>query len=50
MIVFHGSDLVVIEPDTNHSEVHLDFGKGFYVTSVRTQAERWARRKAMIHS
>lgn len=46
MIVYHGSSEIVIAPDTEHSYRNLDFGKGFYVTSVKEQAERWARRKA----
>ena len=46
MIVCHGSSEVVRQPDTLHSYRALDFGKGFYVTTVREQAERWARRKA----
>lgn len=46
MIVFHGSNQIVKNPDLTHSFRNLDFGKGFYVTSVREQAERWARRKA----
>ena len=46
MIIFHGSSEIVKQPDILHSYRALDFGKGFYVTSVREQAERWARRKA----
>lgn len=46
MIVYHGSVAAVPHPDVLHSYRPLDFGKGFYVTSVREQAERWARRKA----
>ena len=46
MIVYHGSSEMVRQPDTLHSYRALDFGKGFYVTTVREQAERWARRKA----
>ena len=45
MIVYHGSIITVDSPDVQHSYRPLDFGKGFYVTSVREQAERWARRK-----
>lgn len=48
MIVYHGSSEVVRQPDILHSCRALDFGKGFYVTSVRGQAERWARRKASL--
>lgn len=46
MIVYHGSTTEVKNPDTQHSYRNLDFGKGFYVTTVREQAERWAKRKA----
>lgn len=46
MIVYHGSDAIVEHPDVGHSFRNLDFGKGFYVTTNREQAERWARRKA----
>lgn len=48
MIVYHGSSVLVNAPDIRHSIKRLDFGKGFYVTSVKSQAERWARRKAKI--
>ncbi len=43
MIVYHGSSQEVKMPDTEHSYHPLDFGKGFYVTTVYEQAERWAR-------
>ncbi|MBQ9633956.1 MAG: DUF3990 domain-containing protein [Schwartzia sp.] len=42
MIVYHGSTVVVRQPDVLHSYRRLDFGKGFYTTTVREQAERWA--------
>ena len=48
MIVYHGSSVVVRQPDILHSYRALDFGKGFYVTSVKEQAERWAKRKAAL--
>ena len=48
MIVFHGSTEIIKKPDTEHSLRPLDFGKGFYVTTVKEQAEKWARRKAAI--
>ncbi|MBQ9009956.1 MAG: DUF3990 domain-containing protein [Clostridia bacterium] len=49
MIVYHGSSEIIPLPDTFHSNHALDFGKGFYVTSVREQAVRWARRKANLY-
>ena len=48
MIVYHGSTEIVEMPDIKHFYRALDFGMGFYVTTIREQAERWARRKASI--
>lgn len=45
MIVYHGSTQTIETPDAEHSKRYLDFGKAFYVTSYRVQAERWAKRK-----
>ncbi len=50
MTVYHGSVDIVKNPDINHSYRPLDFGKGFYVTTVEEQAKKWARRKANIMS
>lgn len=47
MIVYHGSTTIIDVPDIAHSKRFLDFGMGFYVTSYRRQAERWAKRKSM---
>ena len=46
MTVYHGSSMTVKNPDVLHSYRSLDFGKGFYVTTVEEQAVRWARRKS----
>ena len=48
MRLFHGSNAVVSEPRIDFSRANLDFGQGFYTTSIRSQAERWARRKAVM--
>lgn len=47
MKVYHGSVCPVERPEIGHSMRYLDFGPGFYVTSYRDQAVRWAHRKAM---
>lgn len=44
MILFHGSNVEVCTPDTIHSRSNLDFGRGFYTTSIRSQAEKWCER------
>jgi len=49
MRVFHGGYAVVDVIDLTKSRSNLDFGKGFYVTSIRSQAEFWAARTGRIH-
>ena len=44
MKVFHGSYTIVSEIDLAKGRNNLDFGKGFYVTNIRSQAEYWATR------
>ena len=46
MIIYHGSNLAVEHPKILQSERMLDFGTGFYTTSNREQAVRWAHRVA----
>lgn len=44
MKIYHASDSIVNKPDVKHSRSNLDFGKGFYVTIIQEQAERYAQR------
>ena len=44
MKLYHSSNVIVEHPDTKHSRLYLDFGKGFYLTSIYDQAERYAQR------
>ncbi len=48
--LYHGSYTVVKEPLTGVGRRELDFGPGFYVTNLRAQAERWARRVCVIRA
>ena len=50
MILYHGSTLEVLQPRILKSEIGRDFGFAFYTTDIQAQAERWARRRAMIES
>jgi hypothetical protein len=45
MILYHGSTVIVKNPKIIVPQRHLDFGKGFYCTTERSQAESWARIK-----
>ena len=47
MIVYHGSTEIIKKPDVVHSKKHLDFGRGFYITTFENQAKKWAVRKGM---
>lgn len=45
MIIYHGSNLEIKEPIVLKSNRALDFGVGFYATTFKEQAEKWAIRK-----
>ncbi len=40
--LFHGSHIKVDTPRVDVGRSNLDFGTGFYVTNIRSQAEKWA--------
>jgi len=44
MKLYHSSALAVRRPDTIHSRPYLDFGKGFYLTSIYEQAVKYGQR------
>ncbi|MHB8126598.1 MAG: DUF3990 domain-containing protein [Desulfitobacteriaceae bacterium] len=44
MNLYHGSDIVVEKPEIFQSNRLLDFGIGFYTTSNKEQAVRWAEK------
>ena len=44
MLVYHSSNQFFTSPDVLHSRNALDFGKGFYVTRLKEQAEKYANR------
>ena len=44
MTVYHASNFIIESPDIYHSRDLLDFGKGFYLTSLIEQAKKYAQR------
>lgn len=44
MEVYHASNCIIEKPDTLHSRQFLDFGPGFYITTMYDQAEKYAAR------
>ena len=45
MILYHGSFVDIKQPEIIVSEKGRDFGFGFYLTPIKEQAERMAKRK-----
>ena len=50
MILYHGSLEKVVVPVLNKSKNSNDFGKGFYLTSSKEQAIRWAIRNMKVNN
>ena len=50
MILYHGSYTVIEKPQIITQEKGRDFGFGFYTTTIKAQAERWAVRTARLYS
>ena len=46
MKVYHGSDVRIEKVDLSKGKDFRDFGKGFYVTTIREHAHKWAIRIA----
>lgn len=49
MILYHGSNVEIMEVDLNKCKPYKDFGKGFYLTSIKEQAIRMAENKAALY-
>ena len=49
MILYHGSDVEVKNPIIVQTEKGRDFGCAFYVTPIKEQAERMAKRKQRMN-
>lgn len=41
MLVYHGSNVEVRKPSLRKSRKNTDFGRGFYTTTQKEQAEHW---------
>ena len=49
MKLYHGSDVIVKNPKIIQTEKGKDFGYAFYLTPIKEQAERMAKRKQRIN-
>lgn len=49
MILFHGSNIEIFDIDFTKCKPYKDFGKGFYLTTIKEQAIRMAQNKAALY-
>lgn len=49
MILFHGSNVEIFEIDFEKCKPYKDFGKGFYLTTLKEQAKRMAENKSALY-
>ena len=47
--LYHGSYIEVSKPFVSRGRRKVDFGQGFYLTSIRAQAVSWAKNVALRH-
>jgi len=50
MILFHGGTDIIEKPAILPQSGGRDFGKGFYCTDIRNQAEKWAKRQGRVRN
>ena len=50
MILYHGSYIEIESIDLTKCRPFKDFGRGFYLTTIKEQAEVWAKRVSSIFS
>ena len=44
MMIYHGSYREIKKPDISYSRKNVDFGQGFYTTTVLEQAQKWCKK------
>jgi hypothetical protein len=49
MILYHGTNCTIEQIDLEKCRPYKDFGKGFYLTTIREQAEKMANRVTRIY-
>ena len=49
MKLYHGSNMEILVPDLTKSKLYKDFGKGFYLSAVHSQASARAKQIAELY-
>lgn len=47
--LYHGSNIAIEEIDLQKTRPYKDFGRGFYLTSMKEQAQKMAQRVSRIY-
>lgn len=42
MKLYHGSNAIIKKPDLSRGRKNIDFGQGFYLTTEKSMAKKWA--------
>jgi hypothetical protein len=50
LILYHGSNVHIKKIELQKCKPYKDFGRGFYCTTIKSQAELMAKRVAAIYS
>jgi hypothetical protein len=48
MILYHGTNIDFDEIDISKTKKYKDFGQGFYLTDIKSQAEELAEKRTLI--
>lgn len=48
MVLYHGSDVIVRNPEVRKTRYAKDFSWGFYCTSNYEQAARWSKKAGLV--
>lgn len=48
MRLYHGTNVDFMKIDLTRSKLYKDFGRGFYLTDIKAQAEDLARKRALL--
>ena len=50
MLLYHGSNMVIVDVDLRIYKPFKDFGRGFYLTTIESQARLMAFRTSRLYS
>ncbi len=49
MILYHGSNIEIENVDLSKCRPYKDFGQGFYLTTIKEQAQQYLKKVGVFH-